>query len=209
MAAKVLDSGVEERQEAEMDEVLHALGIKGRASLEELAAVLGSRPSATELWLRELDAAGLVTQRLAGRRPGWMLSPTGRAAYTSQCWESVSPDARARLVAEYRSFLRINTRAKTACSAWQTTTDGQRRAELIWELDEIHEQVAPVLNRSGEIVERFARYGVRLGEALLRAHDDPRYVVSPSVDSFHTVWFECHEDFLVTLGRSRHEEGSW
>jgi hypothetical protein len=44
--AVVSDDG--ERQEAEMDEVLHALGIKGRASLEEVAAVLGNMPSPTE-----------------------------------------------------------------------------------------------------------------------------------------------------------------
>ena len=192
-----------------MDEVLHALGIKGRASLEEVAAVLGSAPSATEQALHELELAGLVIERPAGRRPGWMLSPAGREAYANQSWESVSSDARARLIAEYKSFLQINTRAKMVCSVWQTTSDEQRRAELFMELDEIHDRVEPVLSRCGEIVARFGRYGARLAEALERAQDDPRYVVSPSVDSFHTIWFECHEDFLVTLGRSRHEEGSW
>jgi hypothetical protein len=204
-----LDSGVEERQEAEMDEVLHALGIKGRASLEEVAAVLGDVPSATEPSLRQLEGAGLAIERTAGRRPSWMLSPAGRAAYTSQSWESVSNDARGRLVAEYASFLEINTRAKTACSVWQTTSDEQRRVEVLMELEEIYEHVDPVLTRCGTIVPRFGRYGARLSEALRRAPVDPRYVVSPSVDSFHTVWLECHEEFLVTLGRTRHEEGSW
>jgi hypothetical protein len=204
-----LDSGVEERQEAEMDEVLHALGIKGRASLEEVAAVVGNAPSATESRLRELEDAGLVIERTAGRRPGWMLSPTGRAAYAAESRESLSNDARDRLAAEYASFLKINTRAKTACSVWQTTSDQQRRVEVLMELEEIYEHVDPVLTRCGTIVPRFGRYGARLSEALQRAPVDPRYVVSPSVDSFHTVWFECHEEFLVTLGRTGHEEGSW
>jgi DNA-binding transcriptional ArsR family regulator len=209
LLVKVLDPGVEERQEAEMDEVLHALGIKGRASLEEVADVLGNVPSATEQSLRKLEIAGLVIERPTGRRPGWMLSSSGRDAHANQCWASISSGARAQLVAEYKSFLQINTRAKTACSVWQTTSDEQRRAELLMELGEIHEHVEPVLARCGEIVPRFGRYGARLTEALKRAQHDPRYVVSPTVDSFHTVWFECHEDFLVTLGRSRHEEGSW
>lgn len=26
--------------------------------------------------------------------------------------------------------------------------------------------------------------------------------------AYHNVWFECHEDFLVTLGRTRAEESS-
>ncbi len=192
-----------------MDEILHALGIKGRASLEEVAGALGSAPSVAEQSLRELEGTGLVIERAAGRRPGWMLSPAGRDAHAIQCWESVSEDARARLVAEYSAFLRLNTRAKTVCSIWQTTSDEHRRAELLMELDEIHEHVEPVLSRCGEIVGRFGRYAARLAEALERAHDDGRYVVSPSVDSFHTVWFECHEDFLVTLRLSRHDEGSW
>jgi len=192
-----------------MDEVLHALGIKGRASLEEVAAVLGQIPSETEQWLRRLDGAGLVIERMARRGPSWMLSPAGRSAYTNQSWESVSSDARDRLLAEYRSFLQVNTRAKTACSIWQTTSDEHRRVEVLTELEEIHERVGPVLTRCGRIVPRFGRYALRLGEALKRAPEDPRYVVSPTVDSFHTVWFECHEDFLVTLGRTRHDEGSW
>ena len=30
-----------------------------------------------------------------------------------------------------------------------------------------------------------------------------RFVASPRVDSLHQVWFELHEDLLVTLGRER------
>ncbi len=41
-----------------------------------------------------------------------------------------------------------------------------------------------------------------------KIEDDPRYFVSPLVDSYHSVWFECHEDFLLTLGRTRAGEGS-
>ena len=33
-------------------------------------------------------------------------------------------------------------------------------------------------------------------------------MVSPAVDSYHTVWFEAHEDFLLTLGRTREQKGS-
>ena len=58
------------------------------------------------------------------------------------------------------------------------------------------------------IVERFGRYGDRLSVALEKLDEDPRYFVSPQVDSYHTVWFECHEDFLLTLGRTRRGEGS-
>ena len=64
------------------------------------------------------------------------------------------------------------------------------------------------LNRAGEVSPRFTRYGERLSEALEQVETDPRFMVSPAVDSYHTVWFEAHEDFLLTLGRTREAEGS-
>ena len=32
---------------------------------------------------------------------------------------------------------------------------------------------------------------------------DTRFVASPRVDSYHSVWFELHEDLLATLGFER------
>jgi len=192
-----------------MDEVLHALRIKGRATTEELGGVLDADVGATEERLRALEADGLAVERTSGRRPGWMLTAEGRDAHAAQTHDILGDDARARLVEEYKAFLRVNDRTKDACTTWQTTSDDARRVELLAELHDVQAQVAPVLERSGRVVTRFGRYGERLAAALERAGSDPRYVVSHLVDSYHTVWFECHEDFLVTLGRDRHDEGSW
>jgi DNA-binding Lrp family transcriptional regulator len=192
-----------------MDEVLHALGIKGRATPEEIATVLGATPEATLDRLYRLQNAGLVIERAAGRRPGWLLSPAGREAYATQGFHSLGHNDRVRLAEEYKAFLSVNRRAKELCAIWQSTSDIARRLDLLAELHEIYGRVEPVLARCGALAGRFARYDARLARALERAHGDPRYVVSVGVDSFHTVWFECHEDFLTTLGRSRHEESSW
>ncbi len=35
---------------------------------------------------------------------------------------------------------------------------------------------------------------------------DHRYVASPRVDSYHSVWFELHEELILLAGRSRAEE---
>jgi len=32
------------------------------------------------------------------------------------------------------------------------------------------------------------------------------WLTRPTVDSYHTVWFELHEDLLATLGRTRSDE---
>jgi biotin operon repressor len=193
-----------------MDELLHALRIKGRATPGELAAALGATADAIEQSLRELQADGLAIERAAGRRPGWMLSPRGRDVHAAQAEADVPEEVRAQVMEQYKGFfLRVNDRTKELCAVWQTTSDGERRLDLLAELHELHERAAPALVRTGEAIPRFARYRERLATALERAGRDPRYVVSPLVDSYHTAWFECHEDFLVTLGLSRHEEGSW
>jgi hypothetical protein len=60
------------------------------------------------------------------------------------------------------------------------------------------------------VVGRFRSYERRLASALeqLRAGDE-RFFTGVTVDSFHTVWFECHEDLIQTLGRDRVQEGSF
>ena len=51
---------------------------------------------------------------------------------------------------------------------------------------------------------RFAPYPLRIADAAAAiATGDVRFVASPRVDSLHQVWFELHEDLLVTLGRTR------
>lgn len=158
--------------------------------------------------LAALASSGMAVERAAGRRPGWMLTAAGRDAHAAQVPE-LGDEAQARLVTEYRGFLTVNDQTKAACTTWQTTDDELRRAELLEELHDVQEFIAPVLRRSGDVVARFDRYRERLAAALERSSHDQRFVVSPLVDSYHTVWFECHEDFLVTLGRDRHDQASW
>ena len=54
---------------------------------------------------------------------------------------------------------------------------------------------------------RLAGYRARLGQAVAQATGgDGRYVASPRVDSYHSIWFELHEDLIRLAGRSRAEE---
>ena len=68
-------------------------------------------------------------------------------------------------------------------------------------------EVEPVLARLAAAQPRFARYQPRLVAAHARVtagqHD---WLLRPTQDSVHTVWFELHEHLLASLGRSRSEE---
>lgn len=192
-----------------MDELVHALRIKGRASAADLSTVLGMPVDEVERALKELACDGFAVERTGGRRPGWLLSTEGRARASAQVETPELQSAREVLAESYRPFLARNGEVKTVCARWPDAADDEERFTLLDRLHEVLEEVGPALDAAARSAERFGRYRWRLDAALERAAADPRYVVSSSVDSFHQVWFECHEDLLLTLGRSRAEEGSW
>ena len=55
-----------------------------------------------------------------------------------------------------------------------------------------------------DAVPRLVRYGPRFDAALeqFRA-GDRRYLASPLVDSYHTLWFEFHEELIQLSGLTR------
>jgi hypothetical protein len=60
-----------------------------------------------------------------------------------------------------------------------------------------------------DALDRFAHYGPRLGHAIDRVEaGEVEYATKPMIDSYHTVWFELHEDLLSTLGKERASEES-
>lgn len=192
-----------------MSQVLLALRLKGRATAEELATSLGTEVSDVTDQLTALAEEHLAVERTTGRRPGWMLTGDGRERYDASLAEARTPEVLERLTSTYESFLQHNQPVKDLASQWQATEDDATRFGILEDLADICEKVGPSLASAGGVVPRFGAYAHRLAASLDKAADDPRFVVSPAVDSFHTVWFECHEDYLLMLGRSREQEGSW
>jgi predicted ArsR family transcriptional regulator len=192
-----------------MSQVLQALRLKGRATAEELSTSLGVDAGQVAEELAALAEENLVVERTTGRRPGWMLTGDGRDRYDASLAEARTPEVVERLGETYASFLQHNQPVKDLAAKWQGTSDDAERFEIIEDLADINEKVTPSLASAGEVVPRFGAYADRLAASLDKAADDHRFVVSPTVDSFHTVWFECHEDYLLMLGRTREQEGSW
>ena len=85
--------------------------------------------------------------------------------------------------------------------ATRTTTD-----EVLERLGRLHLAALELLVELG--CRRLARFGGYGGRLSQRAGARPArvrvdWVTKPVIDSYHTVWFELHEDLLATLGRSR------
>jgi len=69
--------------------------------------------------------------------------------------------------------------------------------------------VQPICADLAGLLDRFDGYGPRLATALERTSGgEPDWFTKPTIDSYHTIWFELHEDLLATLGRQRSQERS-
>jgi hypothetical protein len=118
----------------------------------------------------------------------------------------------------YREFLAINHDMLTVCTDWQMrTVDGEPQVNdhsdpvydkgVIARLRAVDDRVQPVCARLAGGLDRFARYGARLNGALENVEAGrTEWFTKPVIDSYHTVWFELHEDLLCTLGIERSKE---
>ena len=171
---------------------LHPLALRG--SLPDIAAD-------TEA----LEAAGLIVSTPAG----WMLTEAGNAKHAALLAEEKEALDSEAIAAVYERFLAANKPFKAVNSSWQTADEDARWA-LVGELSDLVGRIEPALSRTSEALPRFDGYAPRLKAALARVEDgDFDHVTSPRIDSLHTIWMELHEDYLLTLGRSREEEGSY
>jgi len=125
---------------------------------------------------------------------------------------------RAEVVAHYRHFVELNPRALELCTRWQLrTVGGESRpndhldldhdAAVVDDLAGFVADAVPTLHRLGSALDRFGHYPQRLGDAAEQVRNgNTDFVTRPMIDSFHTVWFELHENLLATLGRTRSDE---
>lgn len=122
---------------------------------------------------------------------------------------------RDRIMASFRAFLPINRRLRDLCTAWQVRPDGSTNdhadasydAGIRDRLDDIDDDVAPLLRRFATEVPRMSDYRARLTDALAKLDDgDNAWLASPLIDSYHTVWMHLHQELLLTIGMSRAED---
>jgi pyruvate, orthophosphate dikinase len=80
---------------------------------------------------------------------------------------------------------------------------------VIGQLLQLHRSFSPLLVEVMVTAPRLTQYGVRFDHAVKQIESgDHSYVARPILDSYHTVWFEFHEDLLGLLGLSRFTEAA-
>ena len=138
------------------------------------------------------------------------LTDTGRARLAELLAAERAGVDRAAAADVYERFLAINGGVKPLISQWQQARDSagpDEVADVLDRLDGLHAQVLPVIAAAADLVARLATYADRLDAALRRARDgDMSWLTRPMVDSYHTVWFELHEELIGLAGRTRATE---
>lgn len=194
--------------------VLHALRCIGHAGLARVAEAAGLPDDETESLLIDLALDGLVT-REGGPSGAWGLTDAGRVADAERvAAELDAAGARDAVRAAFVDFLVLNPEVLDLCSAWQVrTVDGlvetNDHADQAYDdrvlaaFVDLDGRAALVLHALTGALPRFGRYRVRLSDALARAQRGARQHLTDTTDSYHAVWFQLHEDLLVTLGIPR------
>jgi pyruvate,orthophosphate dikinase len=188
-------------------ELARTVQLKGLCSPQRAAAVLAAAEARVETLLQANDALFQSTPR------GYMLTPDGRAWATGQLLsERASADVHA-LERSYQEFMALNHRFKQLVSEWQgaTQTDlsGEPWATVVASLAAIHEELRPVANDNATQVPRLESYARRFALALdSMQRGDRSMLASPLKESYHTVWFEYHEELIALCGRDRASEES-
>jgi hypothetical protein len=199
--------------------VMHGLRLKGFAEAAAVAEVIGHEEGDAKPVLDELVNAGLATYR-EGRISGFTLTPAGRAEHARLLAAELDDTGlRAAIDAAYRRFLAHNGDLLGICTAWQLRdVDGDPTpndhgdpaydAEVIAQLAALHEQATPICGELADALDRYRLYGPRLAHALERVQaGETDWFTKPMLASYHTIWFELHEDLLATLGIERGSEG--
>ena len=198
---------------------MHALRLKGFAD----TPVIAEAAEVDEATAKQvLD--GFAEQEFAkyreGRMTGWMPTPAGRAHGEVLLAEDLDgAGKRADLDALYRRFLEHNQGFLGLCTEWQTRvvdgeqiindhTDADYDAMIIGRLADTDQAMQPICADLGALLSRFASYAPRFSEALAKVQaGDTEWFTKPVIESYHTVWFELHEDLLASLGIERAKEG--
>lgn len=198
--------------------ILHTLRLKGFVDAEVVANVARLAESSASEILVLLAAQGFVAYR-DGRIRGWSLTAAGRSEGERQLAAELDrAGCRPVVRAAYGQFVALNQKLLVACTRWQLRsiddltlvndhTDAAYDAAVIGELDAIDDAVQPICQQLASVMDRFNHYNGRFVAARVRVHaGDHDWFAMPVIDSYHSVWFELHENLLATLNLERTAE---
>ena len=195
-------------QPATAGDVLRLLLVKGYATPEQTADILGVPLDDARGLLDGLEVGADAEQAVGSFR----LTAAGkqRARLGLEAEQAAWPGAEGAL----DEFIAFDRQVKDIVSSWQMRGDQPNDhadpaydAAVMTRLNELHSDISAWLAHQATAFARSDGYRRRLERAMSAvAGGDQRFIASPRVDSYHSTWFELHEELILLAGRTRADE---
>lgn len=191
--------------------VLQAVRLKGRVKPADLAATLDEGLASVAKTVEQLTASGLLVVDKTLR-----ISDDGRARLGELLAEERNGVDATALAAAYNEFRAVNADLKALATDWQlkdgkpnTHEDTDYDAAVLARLDGVHQRVVPIIAAAVAQVPRLSAYSAKLQRALDKVKAGQiAWLTQPIIDSYHTVWFELHEELIIAAGLTREAEAN-
>lgn len=195
--------------------LLMALRVQGTSTPKRLATALGVDESSADHLAHSFVQSGTVEYREAPVA-GFMLTSQGHQLL-DQSLEDEGLKANEELKGLYDRFEPLNSAFMQIATDWQTYrrggvevrndhSDGDYDQAVIDRLRRLHDATGALLKKLEGTSSRFAHYLPRLEACVERLLEgDLSALTGVLKESYHTVWFEFHEDLMLTLGIARTE----
>ncbi|OMC12136.1 MarR family transcriptional regulator [Mycobacterium sp. SP-6446] len=191
--------------------VLQAVRLKGRVGPPDLAKTLGEELDGVIATVERLTASGLLVDGATLK-----LSSSGRARLEQLLAEERKGIDSAAMAATYDDFRSVNADFKAVVTDWQlkggpggepnTHDDAEYDAAVLARLDDVHARVVPIIDAAARQLPRLTAYSSKLLAALGKVKDgESAWLTRPLIDSYHTVWFELHEELIGAVGLTREQ----
>jgi pyruvate,orthophosphate dikinase len=190
-------------------DVLRLLLVKGYATPEQMADILGVDVADAQSLLGGLEMSADAEQAVGSYR----LTEAGKIRARGEL------DAdRARWPGAAKAldeFIVFDRQVKDVVTSWQMRdaqtvndhSDPAYDASVMTRLNELHSDISVWLTHQAVTFARADGYRRRLERAINAvAGGDQRFIASPRVDSYHSAWFELHEELILLAGRTRADE---
>jgi hypothetical protein len=189
--------------------VLQGIRLKGRVDEATLAATVVEDRATLALTIADLIEAGMV---LPGKT--LKIGPQGRARLDELLAQERSGIDIAAIASAYNAFRDVNVAFKALVSDWQindgrpnTHQDADYDAAVLARLEDAHRAVVPIIAAAAAWIPRLSTYADKLTSALERIRaGNTTWLARPIIDSYHTVWFELHEELIGAAGITRTDE---
>ncbi|MEM2914308.1 MAG: hypothetical protein QXH91_02740 [Candidatus Bathyarchaeia archaeon] len=197
--------------------VLNYLDIyKSVTDISILQESIGLNSREIKLVLSGLEAKGYVTKAVSNGAY-WEITPSGERVVSAHRQLMLNQvEQKAVVIKSCEDFEEVNVKFKQLVTMWQMKNidgvfvindhmDPVYDAKILNDLFALHKDVVDVVERLAKFFPRYKRYIGRLDYAIekLKIGEHDYLVRDPK--SYHSIWYELHEDILKLWGKERKE----